>query len=114
MTRKQAHRVRMRDMSDDERHKRIGARKHHTHRIVKPTSVIRRDTATKPRVGQKAMQRQPGPGQYDVRAAQADLAASASVQTAAFGDCQRYEKYEDSGQSMCRTGAFQTLTFFLV
>ena len=58
MTRKQAHRVRMRDMSDDERHKRIGARKHHTHKIVKPTSVIRRDTATKPRVaGSSALSR---------------------------------------------------------
>ena len=39
-----------------------------------------------PRVGQKAMQRQPGPGQYDVKGAQAALAESASVQTAAFGE----------------------------
>ena len=42
--------------------------------------------ATVPRVGQKAMQRQPGPGQYDVKGAQAALAESASVQTAAFGE----------------------------
>ena len=46
MTRKQAQRIRMRDMSDDERHRHFGARKH-KHQYSKPAGGIRRDTAVR-------------------------------------------------------------------